>query len=84
MLQLDFNVHVTTGMITGPQFTTDNDIRCHMNSDNGKINSVLQNACGLIYKISYNNFTMMPKLRSTYDRRVIYKTTYEERKAFLR
>ena len=27
---------------------------------------------------------IMPQLRSTYDGRVIYKTSYEERKAFLR
>jgi len=26
----------------------------------------------------------MPKLRSTYDGRLIYKTSYEERKTFLR
>jgi len=25
----------------------------------------------------------MPKLQSTYDKRLIYKTSYEERKAFL-
>jgi len=37
-----------------------------------------------IYKISYNNLTIMPKLRSTYDGRLIYKTSYEEHKAFLR
>jgi len=28
-------------------------------------------------------FTIMPKLRSTYDRRLINQTFYEERKAFL-
>jgi len=39
----------------------------------------------LIYKISYDNrLTIMPKLRSTYDTRLIYKTTYEGRSAFLR
>jgi len=27
---------------------------------------------------------IMPKLRSTYDCRLIYKTSYEERKVFLR
>jgi len=38
-----------------------------------------------IYKISYDNLTIMPKLRSTYDIRLIYKkTSYEGRKAFLR
>ena len=37
-----------------------------------------------IYKISYDNLTIMPKLRSTYNGRLIYKTSYEEHKAFLR
>jgi len=39
---------------------------------------------GPIYKISYDNLMIMPKLRSTYDGRLIYKTSYEGRKAFLR
>jgi len=38
---------------------------------------------GPIYKISYDNLTIMPKLRSTYDGRLICKTSYEERKDFL-
>ena len=45
---------------------------------------------GPIYKISYDNLTIdylaiMPKLRlrSTYDGRLIYKSSYEGRKAFL-
>jgi len=29
---------------------------------------------GLINKISYNNLTIMPKLLSTYDGRLIYET----------
>jgi len=40
-----------------------------------------------IYKVSYDNLmiiTIMPKLRSTYDGRLIYTTSYEGRKAFLR
>ena len=37
-----------------------------------------------IYKISYDNLTIMPKLRSTYDERLIYKTSYNEWKAFHR
>jgi len=40
--------------------------------------------CGPIYKISYDNLTIMPKLRSTYDGRLIYKTSYEGREVFLR
>jgi len=36
---------------------------------------------GPIYRISYDSLMIMPKLRSTYDGRLIYKT---ERKAFLR
>jgi len=39
---------------------------------------------GPIYKISYHNLMIMPKLRSTYDGRLFYKTSYEGRKAFLR
>ena len=39
---------------------------------------------GPIYKISYDNLTIMPKLRSTYDRCLIYKTSYNEWKAFHR
>jgi len=33
---------------------------------------------------SYDYLTIMPKLRSTYDGCLIYQTSYEERKAFLR
>jgi len=39
---------------------------------------------GLIYKISYDNLTIMPKLRPTYDGRLIHKTAYNEWKAFHR
>ena len=39
---------------------------------------------GPIYKISYDSLTIMPRLRSTYDERLIYKTSYEWRKAFYR
>jgi len=39
---------------------------------------------GPIYKISCNYLTIMPKLRPTYDGRLIYQTSYEGRKAFLR
>ena len=37
-----------------------------------------------VLRQSYDYLTIMPKLRSTYDERLIYKTSYEERKAFLR
>ena len=37
-----------------------------------------------IVRQSCDNLTIMPKLRSTYDGRLIYKTSYEGRKAFLR
>ena len=37
-----------------------------------------------ILRQSYDYLTIMPELRSTYDRRLIYKTSYEGRKAFLR
>jgi len=37
-----------------------------------------------ILQQSYDCLTIMPKLRSTYDRRLIHKTSYEGRKAFLR
>ena len=32
----------------------------------------------------FDYLTVMPKLRSTYDGRLIYKTSYEGRKAFFR
>ena len=35
------------------------------------------------WHISYDYLTIMPKLWSTYDGRLIYKTSYEGRKAFL-
>ena len=38
-----------------------------------------------ISRQSYDYLTIMPpKLRSTYDGRIVYQTSYEERKAFLR
>jgi len=37
-----------------------------------------------ILRQSYDYLTIMPKLRSTYDKRLIYKTSYKERTAFLR
>ena len=37
-----------------------------------------------ILRQSYNYLTITSKLRSTYDGRLIYKTSYEEHKAFLR
>jgi len=37
-----------------------------------------------ILRQSYDFRTIMRKLRSTYDGRLIYKTSYEGRKAFLR
>ena len=36
-----------------------------------------------ILRQSYDYLTIIPKLRSTYDGRLIYKTSYEQRKAFL-
>ena len=37
-----------------------------------------------ILRQSYDYLTIMPKLRSTYDRHLIHKTSYEGRMAFLR
>jgi len=37
-----------------------------------------------ILRQSYDYLTIMPKLRSTYDGRLIYKTSYEGCRAFLR
>jgi len=34
------------------------------------------------HKISYENLTIMPKLRWTYDRRLIYKTSYKKTQGF--
>jgi len=39
---------------------------------------------GLIYKMSYDYLTIVPKLRSTYAVHLIYETYYEGRKVFLR
>ena len=39
---------------------------------------------GPIYKISYDNLTIMPKLPSTYDGRRVYKTSSRKRKAAFR
>ena len=36
-----------------------------------------------ILRQSYDYLTIMPKLRSTYDGRLVYKTSHEEHKAFL-
>ena len=37
-----------------------------------------------ILRQSYDYLTIMPKLRSTYDGRLIYKSSYEERSDFCR
>ena len=37
-----------------------------------------------ILRQTHDYLTIMPKLRSTCDERLIYKTSYEERKTFLR
>jgi len=37
-----------------------------------------------ILRQSYDYLTIMPKLRLTYDVRLIYQKSFEERKAFLR
>jgi len=41
-------------------------------------------AHGSDLQINYDNLTKMPKLRSTYDGRLLYKTSYNEWKAFHR
>jgi len=46
------------------------------------IDTVEKSIRGAIYKISYDYLTIMPKLRSTYDGRLIYQTSYNEWKAF--
>jgi len=45
----------------------------------GDLGSDLQD----ILQQSYDYLTIMPKLRSTYDGRLIYETSCKERKAFL-
>jgi len=37
-----------------------------------------------ILRQSYDYCTILPKLRSTYDGRLIYRTSYKEREAFRR
>jgi len=44
----------------------------------------LQNILQNILRQSYDYLTIMPKLRSTYDGRLIYRTFYNEWKAFHR
>jgi len=39
---------------------------------------------GPTYKLSYDNLMIMPQLRSTYNGHLIYKTSYNEWKAFHR
>jgi len=39
--------------------------------------------CKNILRQSYDDITILPILRSTYEGRVIYKTSYDERKTFL-
>ena len=46
----------------------------------GNLGPDLQN----ILRQSYDYLTIMPKLRPTYDGRLIYQTSYEERKAVLK
>ena len=36
------------------------------------------------YYYYYDYLAIMPELRSTYDGRLVYQTSYEEREAFLR
>jgi len=53
---------------------------------NGRVGILLVNQGPDLQNIlrqSYDYLTIMPKLRSTYDGRLIYKTSYEGRKAFL-
>ena len=51
-------------------------------------NVVIENRLGPdlqnILRQSYDYLTIMSKLRSTYDRRLIHETSYEGRKAFLK
>jgi len=63
--------------------------RMYVWTKNNAANGPLDGICiteirGPIYKISYNNLAIIPKLRSTYNGRLIYHTSYEECKAFLR
>jgi len=54
----------------------------------GRTKMTIFDTWGPIYKISYDNLmltlTIMPKLRSTYNIRLIYKTSYNYRKTNLR
>jgi len=62
-----------------------NDNKNDDTSDNNEKNDENDQGPDLqnILRQSYDYLTTMPKLRSTYDGRLIYKTSYEERKAFL-
>jgi len=64
-------------MVTSPALGDD---RCSLTGTNSDCLQIR----GPIYKISYDNLTIMPKLRSTYDGRLIYKTSRKGRKAVVR
>ena len=49
-----------------------------MTAKSSDLGTDLQN----ILRQSYDYLTIMSKLRSTYDERLVYKTSYEEHKAF--
>jgi len=60
-------------------------LRCHIGDRVKAVNykTALGPDLQNILRQSYDYLTIMSKLRSTYDGRLIYKTSYEVREAFL-
>ena len=70
----------TCAMSPAPRSDCNDFNCCTRGSTHSDLEPDLQN----ILRQSYDYLTVMPKLRSTYDGRLIYKTSNEELKAFLR
>jgi len=60
------------------------DLRTNPNPNSKSTGARFTIQNNIILRQSYDYLTIMPKLRSTFDERPIYKTSYEWRKAFLR
>jgi len=75
-MELENSLHSSTTLIL---VDLNNLIKNHVTAKSSDLGPDLQN----ILRQSYDYLTIMLKLRSTYDERLIYKTSYEEHKAFL-
>jgi len=73
-------LHIENQKHRNPEMTDKQSdyIKTNMLITTGLAKSRLLDFRGPIYKMSYDNLTIMPKLRLTYDGRQIYKTSYKE------